>query len=298
MTHIVEKAFRKRVDQLELPKSVYADYPSVYVPIKQWIQDRCGQGSAFVLGVNGAQGSGKSTFCDLLSHILTACGLSTVVLSIDDLYHTRRTRLKMGAEIHSLCAIRGVPGTHDVQMGIELINALKSSQPNQAIAIPRFDKATDDRRCADEFDTVSSPVDVVLFEGWCVGEPPMPPYDGPYNDRERREDPEGLWARWSQSHLNNEYQTLNACLDALVMIKVPSMNVVRENRWLQEQKLHAKMSQVADASHLPGLMSKMETFDYVDLFERHTEHLFETLVHSSEILILRDSEFNYSLARI
>lgn len=298
MTNNVKETFRTRVDELDLPESVHGDYTSLYLPISDWLKGKCAHDGAFVLGVNGAQGSGKSTFCDLLSHVLNACGVSTVVLSIDDLYHTRRLRLEMGEKIHPLCAIRGVPGTHDVPLGIRLLNALKKPQPDQVITIPRFDKAADDRRPEEAFDVVTSPVDVVLFEGWCVGEPPMPPYDGPYNDRERAQDPEGIWSRWSQSHLNDEYQGLNECLDALLMIKVPSMDVVRDNRWLQEQKLHEKMTEFAGGDQMPGLMSKRETFNYVALFERHTEHLFDTLVHSSDVLILRDNAFKYTLARM
>ena len=273
-------------------------FDMVYYPVVQWIESRRTPGKTFVLGVNGAQGSGKSTFCELMKQTLQALNLKTAVLSIDDLYLTRSHRAELGERIHPLCAIRGVPGTHDVQMGVNIIQDLRdSNRDTPAIQLPRFNKATDDRHPLSEFETIHGPVDVVLFEGWCVGEPPLETYAGPYNGREQRDDPHGIWAKWSQAALNNEYQRLNATLDALVMIKVPSFEVVRESRWLQELKLHESVAEMHSTNANPGLMSKAEVMDYVDLFEKHTEHMFKTLVDRCDVLIERDANFNYWLAQ-
>jgi len=291
------KAFLNRAKALGLPSSIEADYLSVYKPVVEWIQNTRCEDQPFIVGVNGAQGSGKSTFCELLKHLLHADGLSTVVLSVDDLYHTRKYRLEMGKSIHPLCAIRGVPGTHDVALGLQVLKALKYQGPLDIVTIPRFDKAMDDRKPDDLSANVSNPVDVVLFEGWCVGEPPIPPYEGPYNDRESRDDSDGVWSRWSAHALNTQYQTLNEMLDALVMLKVPSMEVVRQSRWLQEKKLQNTMS-LDERRASPGLMSEAEVTDYVALFERHTEHMFATVIHTCDVLIERDAHFNYTLARI
>ena len=43
----------------------------------------------FVLGVCGAQGSGKSTLSEALAETMRAEGVATAVLSIDDLYKTK-----------------------------------------------------------------------------------------------------------------------------------------------------------------------------------------------------------------
>ena len=294
----IRSVFADHAQAMGLPSSIVDQFDEVYHPVVEWIESRRTSGKTFVLGVNGAQGSGKSTFCDLMKQSLQALNLKVAVLSIDDLYFTRSHRAALADTIHPLCAIRGVPGTHDVQMGLEIIQHLReSNRDTPAIQLPRFNKATDDRHPVSEFETIRGPIDVVLFEGWCVGEPPLENYAGPYNDRERRDDPYGIWAKWSQAALNHEYQTLNATLDALVMIKVPSFEVVRQSRWLQERKLHESVAEMHSTKDNPGLMSKAEVMDYVDLFEKHTEHMFNTLVDRCDVLIERDAHFNYWLAQ-
>ena len=67
-----------------------------------------------IVGLNGAQGSGKSTLSELLAEVLPAFfGVDCHVLSIDDFYLSKAQRRKLGAAIHPLLATRGVPGTHD-----------------------------------------------------------------------------------------------------------------------------------------------------------------------------------------
>ena len=59
----------------------------VYLPLAAWTKARKAPGEMLALGVNGAQGSGKSTLCEFLQLILReAFGLRAVGLSIDDLY--------------------------------------------------------------------------------------------------------------------------------------------------------------------------------------------------------------------
>ena len=49
-------------------------------------------------------------------------GLSCTVLSIDDLYLTRAARQALGQSVHPLLETRGVPGTHDVALGLAVID--------------------------------------------------------------------------------------------------------------------------------------------------------------------------------
>ena len=42
-------------------------------------------------------------------------------ISIDDLYKTRKDRIKLSKKIHSLLKTRGVPGTHDVNFMFDLL---------------------------------------------------------------------------------------------------------------------------------------------------------------------------------
>ena len=165
-----EQCFHDTVATLGLPQEVLSSRATIYEPVAAWLaalQRR--EARPLVIGVNGAQGSGKSTFCALLAPLLSEVyGLRTVVLSIDDVYQTRKARHELAKRIHPLCAVRGVPGTHDVPMTHDLLDRLTEGVHQASVAIPRFDKAADDRSPPDAWDVVDGPVDVILFEGWCV----------------------------------------------------------------------------------------------------------------------------------
>lgn len=51
---------------------------------------------------------------------------------------------RRGPENQPLLITRGVPGTHDVELGISLLTDLKKHL-QQNIMIPRFDSSIDDR---------------------------------------------------------------------------------------------------------------------------------------------------------
>ena len=290
-----EEGFNRRAATLglrDLPRTLFEE---VYVPLADWVAERkAAKNAPYFLGVNGAQGSGKSTFCELIRPVLQHLhGLQSGVLSVDDVYHTRRTRQELAHRIHPLCAIRGVPGTHDLQLANEVFDQVLAADGNGVVRLPRFDKASDDRKAVDDWEIVREPLDVLLFEGWCVGCPPLPAWERPYNEREERDDPEGIWARWSQECLKTAYQALFARLDALVMIKVPSMETVRQSRWLQEEKLW--QAHEGKAEKPVGLMTRDEVWDYVALFERHTEFMLDRLAARADRLVVRDHDFHYQL---
>lgn len=282
-----------------LPEGALETYRTIYAPIARWIERRYAKPSGpFVLGINGAQGAGKSTLSALLKGILDSVGIASVVISIDDLYHTRSHRHALGKEIHPLCAIRGVPGTHDIELGHRVLDRLFESSNHTSTLVPRFDKATDNRHRSTEWTEVIGAVDVILFEGWCVGATPLPAWSAPYNHREMLEDPIGVWSTWSAQHLAGPYQTLFKRLDALLMIKVPSIESVRRSRWLQEAQLIARLKERRSSSPNVGVMSKDEVVDYVALFERNTEHMFNTLPNRAELLIHRTDSFEFELTRV
>ena len=126
-----------------------------------------------LLGLSGAQGSGKSTLAKLLQVILErGYGYRVVSVSLDDLYLPHSRRQDLGRKVHPLFATRGVPGTHDVELGLTVLSQLKSLGPDQSLRLPRFDKAADDRLGIEQWETVTGPLDVILFEGWCLGARP------------------------------------------------------------------------------------------------------------------------------
>lgn len=296
-----EHAFRRAAEELGLSVQGTGLLRDVYLPTTRWLAKQCRHAKRpLLVGVNGAQGSGKSTFCYFLSRILAdTAGLNVVTLSIDDVYLTRSDRDSLGERIHTLCRIRGVPGTHDLELTNRTFDQLLKAQAGDTIPIPRFDKACDDRCPESAWDTAEGPIDLVLFEGWCVGCPDLPAWTGPYNAREAREDPTGVWARWSDAYLASGYRALFERLDYQIMIQVPSMHTVREGRWLQERKLRKKhLDAGADLTTLNGLMTRTEVLDYVALFERHTEHMLEVLPALSDVLIRRDDALEFSLVHV
>ena len=108
-----------------------------YLPFAEWLEARVAEhnGETYVLGINGAQGTGKSTLAELVSEYLTGeHGRSVVILSIDDLYLTREERRSLGRSIHPLLSTRGVPGTHDVTLGISVIERLRSLLGGELLA--------------------------------------------------------------------------------------------------------------------------------------------------------------------
>ncbi|KAG8221291.1 P-loop containing nucleoside triphosphate hydrolase protein [Butyriboletus roseoflavus] len=133
------------------------------------------------VGVQGPQGSGKTFLTSRLRSLLAEppYSLSVAVLSIDDLY-LPHAGLRVLVETHPrnrLLHGRGQPGTHDVEIGNEILKALKvingaegGRGPGQ-VELPVFDKSLFDGEGdrAPQSQVVRGPVDVVVLEGWCVG---------------------------------------------------------------------------------------------------------------------------------
>jgi len=119
-----------------------------------------GRRSLLVVGLCGAQGSGKTTLVKALAGALEAEGIRAAALSLDDLYLTRAERQELAQDVHPLLATRGVPGTHDVALGLDTIAALERGE---AVRLPRFDKAVDDRAPMADWPLAPAETQVMLF---------------------------------------------------------------------------------------------------------------------------------------
>ena len=208
-----------------------------------------------MLGINGAQGSGKSTLAAFLAeHLSAQHALRVCVLSLDDFYLSRAARAQLAASVHPLLITRGVPGTHQVQRGIDCLRALKAGQD---CSLPRFSKATDDALGAEHEPHISERPDLVLFEGWCVGTPAQDAQAlaDPVNALERYEDTDGRWRRTVNQQLVGAYAEWFAQLDALVYLQVPGWAQVRQWRGQQEREtaaLHGGRSALLDNAQRAG----------------------------------------------
>lgn len=131
----------------------------------------------FFIGLNGVQGAGKTVLVTSLKETLTNQGLKTAVFSLDDLYLTHSDQLSL-AKSHPdnpLLQHRGQPSTHDISLALSIFADLKAHRT--PVKIPQYNKALfsgqGDRVPESEWEVISSPVDIVLFEGWCVGFQPL-----------------------------------------------------------------------------------------------------------------------------
>lgn len=261
-----------------LPSSYRAIVDDCWQPIARRIADaQRAAGRPIVVGINGTQGSGKSTLCVFLEALLVEnFGLRTATLSIDDLYLGRGERQALARAVHPLFAVRGVPGTHDVALGRRTIDALtKGAGP---LPLPRFDKASDDRVADRARPIVTTPVDVVLFEGWCVAAEPEDDASlaEPINALEAAEDRDGIWRNYANDQLGDDYRALFAPIDLLIMLRPSGFDVVTGWRQLQEQKLRART----------GVgMSDAEVARFVMHYERLTRHILATMPARADSII-------------
>src|SRR5690606_19041052 len=147
-------------------------------------------------------------------------------------------RLRLGRTVHPLCATRGPPGTHDVALACDTLDALAAGAPAR---LPRFDKIAD-RRLPPSRWPVARAIDLVVFEGWFLRVPPQAPraLAGPLNALERDEDPDGTWRSWVNARLGDAYPPLWERLPWLLFLQGPGFEVVRDWRWQQERALQAR----------------------------------------------------------
>lgn len=233
----------------------------------------------FVLGVCGAQGSGKSTLSDALAVRMRARGIATSVLSIDDLYRTKTDRTVLARDVHPLFAVRGVPGTHDVELGLAVLAALETGQDAR---LPRFDKARDDRAPPDRWETAPADTALLILEGWCVGARPEPAeaLDAPVNALERDEDVDGRWRAEVNHALAGSYQALFARIDMLVLLAAPGFEAVRD--WRVEQEHGLARTAGPDAA---GVMSDVEVERFIRFYERLTRHILAEMPARADLTI-------------
>jgi D-glycerate 3-kinase len=224
-------------------------------------------GRTALVGLCGAQGSGKSTIAEATVALLGEAGLNAVALSIDDFYLSREARAWLARQSHRLIEVRGPPGTHDVALASAVLDSLGR---DAVTPLPAFDKASDERRPKSAWRRFEGPADVVIFEGWCVGARPEPAerLAKPLNPLERDRDPTRAWRGYVNRQLAGPYHALFARLDRLVLLQAPAWDVVRGWRAEQEAKLRAR------AGH--G-MTDGEIGRFVQHYERITRWILEEM---------------------
>jgi D-glycerate 3-kinase len=126
-------------------------------------------------GLSAPQGAGKSTLVAWLVPLLEAQGVRAIAVSIDDFYLRHEDQLRLAAQHpgNPYLQYRGYPGTHDLELGVRTLEALREGRD---VELPRYDKSAFAGR--GDRSPVTEPVhgrfDLVLLEGWMLGFSPVP----------------------------------------------------------------------------------------------------------------------------
>ena len=238
-------------------------------------------GRLLVVGLCGSQGSGKTTLVRALAAALEAEGVRAATLSLDDLYLTRAERQVLARDVHPLLATRGVPGTHDVALGLATLDALARGE---AVYLPRFDKGADDRAPSSDWPLAPAQTLVLLLEGWCLGARPQAAAElaEPVNALERDEDPDGVWRAYANDALAGPYRALFDRIDLLVLLAAPDWGVVET--WREQQE--AELREIGGAR----VMSPAEVRRFVQHYERLTRFILTEMPQRADVVVLLDAD--------
>ena len=276
----------------DLPATYGEDVLTWFLPVAQelLLQLASNHNKPLFIGINGAQGTGKSTMAKLFELCYTEAGLKVAVLSIDDFYLSKAARTQLAETVHPLLATRGVPGTHDVEQLKSCLNQLLDSQAG-TVKIPRFDKAADNLFSEDHWAMAALPIDLVILEGWFIGLEPEPREHllAPVNHLEAIEDGDGSWRNFVNNSLRSDFADLFGRLDSLLMLQAPSFEQVFAWRSLQEEKLKRKRAPRVDAD-TSGVMGPEEIGRFIQHFERLTRHALKTLPRKADWVFHLDSQ--------
>jgi len=210
----------------------------LYLPVLFFVlaQVRRSPTRPLLVGVQAPQGAGKTTLVSHLLALLPTVGVRAAGVSIDDFYLSRAGQLAVAAAHpgNPYLEHRGYPGTHDIDLGVETLVALRdlgSNSPSATARIPVYDKGAHggrgDRTPTSEWRTVNAPLDVVFVEGWMLGfEPVREPVDDPFLEAPNR--------------ALADYDRWHRLLDAFVVLRALDAQYVLKWRVEAEEKMRAQ----------------------------------------------------------
>jgi D-glycerate 3-kinase len=271
-----------------LPDSYANDASRYYLPLIAGLEKALAISSQpYLLGISGAQGTGKSTLASLLSSLLADKGYKVVQLSIDDFYLSRASRQMLADTLHPLFATRGVPGTHNIELALNVIGQLQTEGREQPVVIPRFNKAADNPYPESEWQMVAGASDMIILEGWFVGAKPQQEAElkNPLNALESNEDADCVWRNYVNQQLGGLYQKLFEQLDALILLKAPGFEQVFQWRCLQESKLAATQQPSSNK-----LMNPQQIQRFIQHFERLSRHCMDSLSTTAQFVFELDEQ--------
>lgn len=148
----------------------------LYYPLVEYIHyhKKINQNKPLVFGIFGHQGTGKTTLSNILQELFKCLyDYQVSFISIDDLYKTFSELENLKKEEKEY-KYRGPPGTHDINLGVDLLTRFKNSEINYLL--PRYDKSMNNGlgdRSESLSERVEKPQDIIIFEGWFLGVNPV-----------------------------------------------------------------------------------------------------------------------------
>ena len=229
-----------------------------------------------VRGILGGQGTGKTTLCIVLKFILEYFGFTVATLSIDDLYLTYAQRQDLQQQDPRLIW-RGPPGTHNVDLGLKVIEQCLQQDNSRQILMPRFDKSAfngaGDRTSPEAIDQP----DILLFEGWFVGVQPVTE-DRFSNPPAPITTPEDIQFAKDNNQRLKAYLPLWNKLDSLIVLCPEDYRLSKQWRKEAEHKMIA--------TGKTG-MSDEECDRFVEYFWKalHPELFIEPLIKTADLVV-------------
>ena len=260
---------------------------SFLIPLCFWIRKKSIKKRPFFVGLAGGQGTGKTTISSLIKIILTKYfKLKVFRISIDDFYKTRKERINLSKRVHPMLLIRGVPGTHDINMMLSFFKKAKSKKFKR-LKLPTFNKAIDDRYNKKFWYKIKKKPDILILEGWCVGAKPEKENTlyTPINKLEKNLDSKKKWRLHVNNQLKNKYSKLFNQMHSLLYLKAKNFNVLKSWRIKQEKKLRFKNKNKKNNK----IMNNLEVLNFMMTYQRITQNMFKIAPkHSSIIIDLND----------
>ena len=253
------------------------------IPICFWISKKADKKKPYFVGLAGGQGTGKTTISSLIKIILIKYfKLKVFRISIDDFYKTRKERISLSKRVHPMLLIRGVPGTHDINMMLNFFKQAKSRKFKR-LRLPTFNKAIDDRFSKKHWYDLKIKPDIIIFEGWCVGAKfeKNNTLKKTINSMERAKDHKQIWRKYVNQQLKSKYKNLYSQLNCLVYLKAKNFSLLQKWRLKQERKLWLNSKRKSNLK----IMSKGDVINFMQTYQRITQNMFRYMPKYASIIL-------------
>ena len=262
-------------------------YVEFIVPLLEKIINLHRLNKTIIIGIQGGQGTGKTTIVNFIRDILKKLEYQVESFSIDDFYLIYKEREKLGEKYkdNPFYQIRGMPGTHRVKF---LLDTLKKIKQGKEFELPIFDKSLHGAKgdVLKKTINVKQRPDFVLFEGWCLGIPNVSIKELAEISKNNNLNLEKLDPNLKHSKLvlkfAKRYQRIWKLLDYITMIKPSSPDFHKAWRYNQEQELKKKTG---------SGKTKKEIGDFVDFYLPFTYVCYEKIKPDLTLLVKENHKF-------